>query len=66
MFCKKCGTKTKVIDSRMNKSHPDELLRKHKCPNEDCGYEFFSVEFEVENNDSFIKQWKYSARGVGR
>lgn len=61
VICKRCGAKTAVIGSRINKLHPDEILRKHRCASEDCGIEFFTVQFPVEVNSSLMSQWDASS-----
>lgn len=53
MNCKKCGGKTKVIDTvccSKNKRH-----RQRKCFL--CGRVFYTTEIEVEYNDQFYKEW---------
>lgn len=52
MFCK-CKNKSKVVDTR---STYNEVYRKHYC--ESCGRTFYTIEFEVEENEQFENEWK--------
>lgn len=63
MLCPKCGGATKVCDTRYD-GKDNEVFRRHAC--KDCSEEFFTIEFEVENNDKFIDLWKSLTRGAGR
>lgn len=56
MNCPKCGKETVVWD--ISKA-PDELYRKRKC--KVCGHKFCTIEYEVENDENFRKEWvKYN------
>lgn len=55
MKCPECGGKTTVYDNSFN---PDtnEHSRKRKCLV--CGHRFYTMEFEVECNEQFKKDWE--------
>lgn len=56
MVCPKCGEKLKVVDSA---NTSDEILRKRKCTK--CEHTLYTIEYEVENDEPFNKQWtKYN------
>ena len=58
MFCPKCGTKTKVIESR---EVEEEVFRNRKCPN--CGYSFYTEEFESEESKDGLRYiWAEKAK----
>ena len=57
MNCPNCDGKTFVKDCVKSKS---EDYRKRVC--ESCGYSFFTVEFETENNESFERKWRKNHR----
>ena len=63
MLCPKCGSSTKVCDTRYD-GKENEVFRRHICKT--CSHEFFTVEFEVENNNKFVSLWKSLTRGSGR
>ena len=60
MYCPKCGNKAAVNDRRPNKINPAEVFRKHICNY--CKHIFYTVEFEIEPTEKFIKEWKSSSR----
>lgn len=61
MNCPKCGGKAKVLDCARS---PEETYRERKC--KVCGYAFYTVEYEVENDENFHKTWaKYHRSWVG-
>lgn len=62
MLCPKCGDSTKVCDTRYERKE-NEVYRRHIC--RDCMHEFYTIEFEVENNNKFNDLWKKLARGSG-
>lgn len=53
-MCPECGGRSNVIDNSYN-SKCKELYRKRKC--EECGTEFFTVEFEAVCNRQFKREW---------
>ena len=56
MNCPKCGEVSKVWDIA---KAPDELYRKRKCGV--CGHKFCTIEYEVEYDENFRKEWvKYN------
>lgn len=52
--CPKCASKVEADDGVRNSKH-QETYKHGVCPN--CGYEFYSVEFEVEPTEKFMKEW---------
>ena len=54
MTCPKCGSKTAVIDNVNNRSD-NEYYRRRKC--KDCGYRFYTLEFEAELDENFKSAW---------
>ena len=62
MNCPECNGKTHVLDVRHN-IESNETYRKIKCNS--CGFEMFSVEFEAEADDQFLKDWRKQSRGWG-
>lgn len=54
MICPKCGGRTYSIDTVHNNTD-NETYRQKKCG--DCGEVFYTVEFEVIENDRFKKAW---------
>lgn len=64
MNCPKCHSRTKVLDTR-NNFEDGEVYRRRVCLDKKvCGYEFFSVEFEVDPNYNFMEHWRKAVRGV--
>lgn len=59
MVCPKCGGKTTVFDSSFN-SETNEYYRARRC--RVCNHEFFTMEFEVEYNEQFKKDWNNNHR----
>lgn len=59
MICKKCGDRCTVADVR-HSMEEDEIFRKQVCKS--CGNVFFTVEYEVIENEKFNEAWKASAR----
>lgn len=59
MTCPKCKGKVVSIDSSINNTD-NEVYRKKKC--RDCGETFYTVEFEVIENDRFKKAWNANHR----
>ena len=57
MCCSICGAKTKVIDTR-KKSEDFEIYRRRRCSNPECGREFFTVEYEIDTNDTTVHIWR--------
>lgn len=58
MFCSKCGTKTKVLNSR---AVEEGVFRQRKCPN--CNYIFYTEEFESEGGlDGIRSFWAMEAK----
>lgn len=62
MLCPNCKNATKVCDTRFDEKE-NEVFRRHAC--KECGTEFFTVEFAVENNNKFASIWKLLSRGSG-
>lgn len=56
MFCPKCGSKTKILDTRYNKLH-GETYRHRKCTLTGCNHKFYTVEFIAEATDDFTVTW---------
>lgn len=54
MYCKNCGIKTRVIEPRYN-TRTDETYRQRICPK--CGKVTYTVEFAVDMDDRFKKDW---------
>lgn len=54
MHCPKCNGKVGVLDTVYN-TKDNEILRKRKC--HVCGHIFYTIEFEVENNDRLKEEW---------
>ena len=52
MKCSICAGKVRVID---NVNKDSENYRKRKC--DGCGRIFYTIEFEVEQDDQFNKDW---------
>ena len=68
MRCSICGAKTKVIDTR-KKPEDFEIYRRRRCSNPECGREFFTVEYEIDTNDTTVHIWrsidrKYTEKGA--
>jgi transcriptional regulator NrdR family protein len=57
MTCPKCNSKTRVAKTRHNTTE-NETYRKRICLNLACKHQFFSVEIDVEDNETFKNQWK--------
>ena len=56
MFCPKCGSMTKILDTRYNKLD-GEAYRHRKCTLPGCDHKFYTVEFIVEATDDFAVTW---------
>lgn len=54
MLCNHCKSNTVVIDGVDNKD-TDETYRLRVCPR--CGRSYYTVEFPIEVNDRFKKDW---------
>ena len=54
MKCPKCGGKTRVTDN-VNIISTNERYRQRTC--KECGHKFYTVEFEVEDDEQFRKTW---------
>lgn len=54
MKCPNCEGDVKVIDTVKN-TDTNEIYRKRKCSV--CGHVFFSIEFEVEQDERFKQEW---------
>lgn len=62
MTCPKCNSTRIAIRDSVNNTEENETYRKRVCA--DCGRIFHTVEFEVEYNDRFKKEWhKYYRTG---
>lgn len=53
MRCPKCSGAVRAIDTR--RTEENEIYRKRKCVA--CRHVFYTLEFEVENNSAFQKEW---------
>ena len=53
MRCPKCGYTTQVV--KMTTNDMNEEYRKRSCRH--CGHKFFSIEFEIEENDALKNEW---------
>lgn len=54
MTCPKCGGRTSIKDTAYN--HKDrEVYRKRECC--DCHYVIYTMEYEIEPNEQFIRDW---------
>lgn len=62
MTCPKCNSRTRISDKRYNVDN-NELYRRRICLNENCKYKFYSVEIDIEDNESLKKQWNDSIKG---
>lgn len=51
--------KITVLDTVHNDKE-NEIYRKRQCRN--CGYEFYTVEYEVEVNERFLNDWTKNHR----
>lgn len=59
MLCPRCAVKAnRVTDVRHTKEN--ETLRQRVCRN--CGFCFYTTEFVVETNESFISLWNKHER----
>lgn len=58
MVCPKCGGDVRAIDTIQAKDN--ETFRCRKCLN--CGHKIYTVEFEVEPNRQFKKEWNFYLR----
>lgn len=54
MNCPKCSGEVRARDTIHTAEN--EIYRKRKCIS--CGHVFYTLEFEVENNDSFQAEWR--------
>ena len=59
MHCPKCEGKVTVCDT-VHVKKTNEIYRKRKCT--DCGHTFFSVEYEVDNDDALGLIWARNYR----
>lgn len=52
--CPKCSAVVKTVDVVTN--HDDnETYRKKKCT--ECGHKFYTIEYEIDTDERFHKQW---------
>lgn len=65
MLCSVCGAKTMVVDTR-KKPEDFEIYRRHRCTNPDCGREFYTIEYEIDNDDRTVKMWRSICRGKNK
>ena len=61
--CPKCGGEAKAIDAVMN-TDSNEKYRRKRCAA--CGYDFYTIEFEVEADSSFLENWYHYHRETNR
>ena len=59
MFCPKCGSKTRVVDSVMSEEE-EEVYRKRVC--EVCREMFYTTEFVVEYDEHFRRHFRDAQR----
>lgn len=59
MNCPSCQQKTKVVDSV--RTPEGEVYRRHRC--DICSKDFYTVEFEVENDKTLRDIWRKYHRG---
>jgi len=59
MTCPRCNHKVVVADSVHNPA-TNETYRKRKCTT--CGHVFYTIEFEVDCDDTFKDIWKRNYR----
>ena len=55
MYCPTCGGVLVACETITN-TDDQEVYRKRRCSG--CGYEFYTVEYEVIANDSFMNELK--------
>lgn len=54
MYCPKCGRVAGQLDHIV--TDQKEIYRERYC--KACDYKFYTVEYEVENNSQFKKEWR--------
>lgn len=54
MTCEMCGKRMKAHERRYNQN--GEIYRHYVCAK--CGWDNYTVEYEVEQTDGFIAAWK--------
>ena len=60
MTCPECGSESAVWDIAKAR---EELYRKRKC--KVCGLKFCTIEYEVEYDENFRKEWvKYNRASI--
>lgn len=59
MKCPKCGGKTRVRDN-VNDEQANERYRRRLCKS--CGHEFYTIEFEIEDDDQLRETWSRNHR----
>lgn len=64
MVCPICGSKMNVSVTRYNKNE-GETYRRRICSMKNCEGELYTVEFKVEETESFKKQWKDASLSRG-
>lgn len=62
MTCPNCNGKVRVVDCT-DVDPRNEIYRKRKCTV--CGHIFYTVEFEVDYDDSLKQDWVKYNRGYG-
>lgn len=64
MKCPKCNGKVQVLDHSFVEPRNEEY-RKRKCLV--CGHRFVTIEFEVDYDERFKKDWsKYNLRNINK
>lgn len=58
MICSECGGKVQCRDNA--NTDKNEVYRKRKCLG--CGRIFYTIEFEVDKDEAFMKEWRRFAR----
>lgn len=58
MKCPNCGGNVRVRDTTYTEEN--EIYRKRSCLN--CGHVFYTMEFAIEANDKFLKDWRRCCR----
>lgn len=61
MMCPNCAGKVRVLDNVKNPTE-NEIYRRKTCT--ECGYTFFTVEYEVVVNKRFKDDWSANYRSA--
>lgn len=55
LSCPECGSAARMVESNRN-TDENEIYIKYVCTK--CSHEFFSIEYIVDNDDTFKQQWE--------